>query len=305
MRNTPQTITVEGLTRRFGDFTAVDQVDFTVERGQMTGFVGGNGAGKTTTMRMIMGVLSITEGRVLWGDRPLTSADQRAIGYMPEERGLYPKQKVADQLIYLGQLKGLSRKKSRDSVMELLERLGLGERTGDAVEALSLGNQQRVQIAASLMIEPAALILDEPFSGLDPEAVDSMADLLREHTSRGVPVLFSSHQLDLVDRLCDDLVILAKGRVRATGSPSELRGGAPRRHRLVATHDAGWVRDIPGIAALDVDGPTALVDVTADSVSERDRVLGELLAEGLRRGGITELSPIVPPLSEVYREVTA
>lgn len=305
MRNTPQTITVEGLTRRFGDFTAVDHVDFTVERGQMTGFVGGNGAGKTTTMRMIMGVLSITDGRVLWGNRPITTADQRAIGYMPEERGLYPKQKVADQLIYLGQLKGLGRKEARDSVMNLLERLGLGERTGDTVESLSLGNQQRVQIAASLMIEPAALILDEPFSGLDPEAVDSMADLLREHTSRGVPVLFSSHQLDLVDRLCDDLVILAKGKVRATGTPSGLRGGAPKRHRLVAAQDAGWVREVPGVAAIDVDGPSALIDVTADSEPERDRVLGVLLSEGLRRGGITELSPVVPPLSEIYREVTA
>lgn len=305
MDNAPQTITVEGLTRRFGDFTAVDHVDFTVPQGKMTGFVGGNGAGKTTTMRMIMGVLSITEGRVLWGGRPITAADQRSIGYMPEERGLYPKQKIADQLIYLGQLRGMSAKGARESVMTLLERLGLGERTGDTVEELSLGNQQRVQIAAALMIEPAALILDEPFSGLDPDAVDSMADLLREHTARGVPVLFSSHQLDLVDRLCDQLVILAKGSVRATGTPTELRGGAPRRHRLVAAHDAGWVRDLRGVTAVDVDGPVAVLDLAAHSESERQQLLGEVLAEGLRRGGVTELSPIIPPLSEVYREVTA
>ena len=301
----PQTITVEGLTRRFGDLTAVDHVDFSVEKGLMTGFVGGNGAGKTTTMRMIMGVLGISEGRVLWGDRPITTADQRAIGYMPEERGLYPKQKVLDQLIYLGQLKGLSRKAARGSVTDLLERLGLAERTDDTVESLSLGNQQRVQIAAALMIEPAALILDEPFSGLDPDAVDSMADLLREHTARGVPVLFSSHQLDLVDRLCDRLVILAGGRVRAIGTPAELRGGAPGRHRLVATHDAGWVRDVPGLIAVDVDGPTAIIDLPAEAERDREHVLSEVLAEGLRRGGVTELSPIVPPLSEVYREVTA
>ena len=301
----PQTITVEGLTRRFGDLTAVDHVDFSVEKGLMTGFVGGNGAGKTTTMRMIMGVLGISEGRVLWGDRPITTADQRAIGYMPEERGLYPKQKVLDQLIYLGQLKGLSRQAARGSVTDLLERLGLAERTDDTVESLSLGNQQRVQIAAALMIEPAALILDEPFSGLDPDAVDSMADLLREHTARGVPVLFSSHQLDLVDRLCDRLVILAGGRVRAIGTPAELRGGAPGRHRLVATHDAGWVRDVPGLTAVDVDGPTAIIDLPAEAERDREHVLSEVLAEGLRRGGVTELSPIVPPLSEVYREVTA
>ncbi|KRE39417.1 ABC transporter ATP-binding protein [Janibacter sp. Soil728] len=305
MDRAPQTITVEGLTRRFGDFTAVDHVDFCVPQGKMTGFVGGNGAGKTTTMRMIMGVLSISEGRVMWGDQPMTAAHQRSIGYMPEERGLYPKQKVADQLIYLGQLKGLSPKAARESVMTLLERLGLGERTSDAVEALSLGNQQRVQIAAALMIEPAALILDEPFSGLDPDAVDSMAELLREHTARGVPVLFSSHQLDLVDRLCDQLVILAKGQVRATGTPTKLRGGSPRRHRLVAVRDAGWVREVPGVSAIDVDGPVAVLDLVSDSEAERQRLLGEVLAEGLRRGGVTELSPIIPPLSEVYREVTA
>lgn len=295
----------KGLSRTFGDKVAVRDVSFSVPDGRMTGFVGGNGAGKTTTMRMIMGVLSITEGRVLWGDRPITAADQRSIGYMPEERGLYPKQKVADQLIYLGQLRGMTAKASRESVMTLLERLGLEERTEDTVESLSLGNQQRVQIAAALMIEPAALILDEPFSGLDPDAVDSMADLLREHTARGVPVLFSSHQLDLVDRLCDELVILAKGQVRASGTPTDLRGGAPRRHRLVAARDAGWVRDLPGIAAVDVDGPVAVLDLSADSEAERQRLLGEVLAEGLRRGGVTELSPIIPPLSEVYREVTA
>ena len=305
MDTTPQTITVEGLTRRFGDLTAVDHVDFTVPKGKMTGFVGGNGAGKTTTMRMIMGVLAITEGRVLWGERPITTADQQAIGYMPEERGLYPKQKILDQLIYLGQLKGLSRGAARESATTLLERLGLAERSGDTVESLSLGNQQRVQIAAALMIEPAALILDEPFSGLDPDAVDAMADLLREHTARGVPVLFSSHQLDLVDRLCDELVILAHGRVRASGSPTELRGGAPRRHRLVAARDAGWVREVPGVEALDVDGPCAVLELAVTSEEERRERLGAVLAEGLRRGGVTELSPIVPPLSEVYREVTA
>ena len=305
MDTTPETITVEGLTRRFGELTAVDHVDFTVPKGKMTGFVGGNGAGKTTTMRMIMGVLGITEGRVLWGDRPITTADQRAIGYMPEERGLYPKQKILDQLIYLGQLKGLSRGAARESATTLLERLGLAERSGNTVESLSLGNQQRVQIAAALMIEPAALILDEPFSGLDPDAVDAMADLLREHTARGVPVLFSSHQLDLVDRLCDELVILAHGRVRASGTPTELRGGAPRRHRLVAARDAGWVREVPGVEVLDVDGPCAVLEVAVTSEEERRERLGAVLAEGLRRGGVTELSPIVPPLSEVYREVTA
>ncbi len=212
------------LTRTFGEVRAVDGVSFSVPAGQLTGFVGGNGAGKTTTMRMVMGVLSPTSGEVRWGGRPVTTADRRGFGYMPEERGLYPKQPVIDQLVYLGRLRGMSAGDARASVTEHLERLGLAERSKEHVEKLSLGNQQRVQIIAALMGRPRALVLDEPFSGLDPVAVDSMADLLREHTARGVPVLFSSHQLDLVERLCERLVVLARGRVVAAGTPSRPPG---------------------------------------------------------------------------------
>lgn len=301
----PASLHVDHLTRRFGDTVAVDDVSFDVPEGAMTGFVGGNGAGKTTTMRMIMGVLGIQAGEVRWGDRPITAADRRRIGYMPEERGLYPKQRVREQLIYLARLKGMGAREAGSGVDEHLERLGLGDRGDDTVESLSLGNQQRVQITAALVTRPTALILDEPFSGLDPDAVDAMADLLREHTARGVPVLFSSHQLDLVDRLCDRLVILAKGQVRAEGTPDELRGSAPRRHRLRVVGDAGWVRDVDGVHVLDVDGPEAVVEIGADDGASRQRVLDTLLTEGLRRGGVTELAPIVPPLSDIYREVTA
>ena len=159
---------IRELTRRFGDITAVDHVSFEVPTGQMTGFVGANGAGKTTTMRMVMGVLGINGGEVLWQGTPITRLDRRTFGYMPEERGLYPKQPILDQLVYVAQLKGMGRTEARAQVQELLERFGLGERTKDHLEKLSLGNQQRVQIIASVLPKPAALILDEPFSGLDP-----------------------------------------------------------------------------------------------------------------------------------------
>ena len=203
---------VSNLSRKFGDKLAVDDVSFDVPSGQMTGFVGANGAGKTTTMRMIMGVLSATSGEVLLDGAPLTALARSTFGYMPEERGLYPKQPILDQLIYLGQLHRMSQSQARKGAMDLLERFGLGGRTKDKLESLSLGNQQRVQIAASLLHKPNVLILDEPFSGLDPVAVDSMVELLRERTSAGVPVLFSSHQLDLVDRLCDSMVVLQQGK---------------------------------------------------------------------------------------------
>ncbi|PRY55650.1 ABC-2 type transport system ATP-binding protein [Knoellia remsis] len=292
-------IAVKGLTRTFGDLVAVDDVTFDVTDGLMTGFVGGNGAGKTTTMRMVMGLLAMHGGEVLWNGAPITAAERRRVGYMPEERGLYPKQKVLDQLVYLGELSGMTASAARASVTTHLERFGLEDRAGERVEKLSLGNQQRVQIIAALMTEPDALILDEPFSGLDPQAVDSMADLLREHTARGIPVLFSSHQLDLVERLCDRLVVLAHGRVVATGSVDELRSGGPELYRLTLDGDAGWVRDLAGIHVHDVDGTTALVE--PDDAGARRA----LLEAAVSRGDVLDFAKQVPALSEIYREVTA
>lgn len=290
---------IDGLTRRFGETLAVDNVGFEVHRGAMTGFVGGNGAGKTTTMRMIMGVLQPSAGTVSWKGHKVTVADRRTFGYMPEERGLYPKQPVLDQLVYLGRLQGRSPDGARRSATELLGRFGLGDRTADKLESLSLGNQQRVQIAAAVIGEPELLVLDEPFSGLDPVAVDSMADLLREHTARGVPVLFSSHQLDLVERLCDHLVVLSRGRIVAGGTVEDLRRRGRVLHRLVAGTDAGWVRGLAGVHVIDVDGPTALL--TLDHPESTDVILREALS----RGSVREFAEVVPSLSEIYREVTS
>ena len=294
-----------GLTRRFGDKTAVDDVSFEVADGQVTGFIGGNGAGKTTTMRMIMGVLEPSAGEALWNGEPMTREHRRRIGYMPEERGLYPKQPLIDQLVYLAQLRGIAPAAARARGLELLERFGLGDRAKDKLEALSLGNQQRVQIAASVIAEPDALILDEPFSGLDPRAVDAMADLLREFTSRGVPVLFSSHQLDLVERLCDSLVFLAGGRVAAQGTAAQLRRSGRVRHRLVLDSDAGWVRDVAdrlGIGVVDVDGPRALLELP-DGAEGRERASDELLRTVMARASIREYAEVLPQLADIYREV--
>ncbi|MDM7991445.1 ATP-binding cassette domain-containing protein [Arthrobacter sp. zg-Y877] len=290
---------VRNLTRRFGDKTAVDDVTFDIPSGRMTGFVGANGAGKTTTMRMIMGVLTATSGDVLLDGAPVTAAQRAQFGYMPEERGLYPKQPIIDQLVYLGQLHRMSQSSARREALELLDRFNLADRSKDKLESLSLGNQQRVQIAASLLHRPTVLILDEPFSGLDPLAVDSMVELLRERTSAGVPVLFSSHQLDLVDRLCDNLVVLQSGRLMAAGTGDELRATAPRRHRITVSPDAGWLREEPGLTVVDVAGPSALVEFDDDISAQRT------LAAALSRGTVQEFSPLRPSLSDIYREVTA
>ncbi|NJC23760.1 ABC-2 type transport system ATP-binding protein [Arthrobacter pigmenti] len=289
---------VNNLTRRFGENTAVDDVSFTVPSGKMTGFVGANGAGKTTTMRMIMGVLTAHTGEVLVDGHPVTAQDRSTFGYMPEERGLYPKQPILDQLVYLGQLHRMSQQDARARALDLLERFQLGDRGKDKLESLSLGNQQRVQIAASLLHRPSALILDEPFSGLDPIAVDSMVDLLREHTAQGVPVLFSSHQLDLVDRLCDNLVVLQKGRLVASGTGDQLRATAPRRHRISISPDAGWLREEAGVTVIDVAGKDAVVELENDDAAQR------LLTAAMSRGSVHEFSRIRPSLSEIYREVS-
>ena len=166
---------------------------------------------------------------------------------MPEERGLYPKMKIRDQLIFFGRLHGLDSVRAGERTDKILDRLGLTERAGDTLETFSLGNQQRVQIAAALVHEPIALVLDEPFSGLDPLAVDAMVDLLREEVTPQVPVLFSSHQFELVERLCDDLVVLSRGKVVAAGVVAELRPGSTTTYRLVIEVDAGWLRDVRGV----------------------------------------------------------
>jgi ABC-2 type transport system ATP-binding protein len=287
---------ISELSRAYDGTLVVDGVTFRVEPGRMTGFVGANGAGKTTTMRMILGVLAPTSGEVLWNGRPITTAQRRHIGYMPEERGLYPRMKILDQLVFLARLHGIDRAAAARRATELLEHFDLADRSGDVLDTLSLGNQQRVQIAAALIHRPDALVLDEPFSGLDPVAVDAMAGLLAKEAG-DKPLLFSSHQLDLVERLCDDLVILSHGKVVAAGAVDELRGRGPERYRVVLDGgDAAWIRGIGGIEVRDVDGSTALVDLAGLSASA-------LLSAVVAKEPVREFSVFRQPLSAIFREV--
>ncbi|WP_350348570.1 ATP-binding cassette domain-containing protein [Agromyces sp. G08B096] len=289
---------LQGITKRYGDRLALDDVGFTVGDGRLTGFVGGNGAGKTTTMRIILGVLAADGGTVALDGRAVDAADRRRFGYMPEERGLYPKMKVLEQTVYFARLHGWSAAAARRNATELLDRLGLGERLDDTVESLSLGNQQRAQIATALVHRPELLVLDEPFSGLDPMAVETVQTVLADVAAQGAPVLFSSHQLDVVERLCDDLVIIAGGRVRAAGSRDALREEhGSDRWELLTTGDAGWVRGIPGVTVVGFDGGWALFEAESDAARRA------VLAEAVSRGDVVSFSREQTTLAQIFKEV--
>jgi len=288
------------VSRRFGEVVALDGVSFTVPDGQIVGFVGPNGAGKTTTMRIALGVLEADAGEVRWQGRPLDAEARRRFGYMPEERGLYPKMKVLEQLVYLARLLGLSRPDASRRAAETIEVLGVAERANDRVETLSLGNQQRVQLAAALVHQPDVLVLDEPFSGLDPVGVDALTGVLRtEAASRDVPVVFSSHQLELVERLCDRVVLIDHGRIVAAGTIDELRSSRERRRLRVGVTgaDADWFDAIPGVRLIDDSANDGVVLELEDGVDEQ-RVLD--LARGA--GDITHFSREHATLAELFRE---
>jgi ABC-2 type transport system ATP-binding protein len=193
---------LEGLRKRFGDVVALDGASLNASRGRILGFLGPNGAGKTTAMRSVFGLVALDGGTTAWDGSAITPTDRLRFGYMPEQRGLYPKMKAAEQVAWLGQLRGMSAPDAQEAARSWLGRLGLDERADERIERLSHGNQQRAQLAASLVHNPELLVLDEPFSGLDPMGADAMADVLRERAREGAAVLFSSHQLDLVEHLC-------------------------------------------------------------------------------------------------------
>jgi ABC-2 type transport system ATP-binding protein len=287
------------ISKRFGTRQALDDVSFTVEPGEVFGFVGSNGAGKTTTMRIVLGVLSADAGEVRWKGRPVDADLRRRIGYMPEMRGLYPKMRVGEQLRYLARLHGLSGPEATAAVTRWTGRLGVGARLGDEVQKLSLGNQQRVQLCAALVHDPEVLVLDEPFSGLDPTAVEVMSSVLRDKADAGVPVIFSSHQLELVERLCDRIGIIAGGRMVAVGSVADLRERDGAATVLdVDGPPAGWAATLPGVEVLSDDGAgRTRVRLTAGTDDQ------DVLRAALAAGPVHEFRRWHPPLTELYRDV--
>ena len=282
-----------GLRRRYGRTVALDGLSFTVEPGRIFGFLGPNGAGKTTAMRIVMGIEQPDEGAVRWGGRLLTRADRLAFGYMPEQRGLYPKMRVRDHLAYLARLHGLTAGHAAGACDRWLHRLGIGVQGYQRIEALSHGNQQRVQLAAALVHDPQVLLLDEPFSGLDPLGVEDMAGVLRELAHTGVTVVFSSHQLDLVEDICEQVAIIDRGKVVLAGAVRALkRRGSPRLVVEVEGTGPDWYEGL-GAAAVESIDPSRIRVIFSDAdpqvVLDRARAVGTVRRFAIEESSLSEL----------------
>jgi ABC-2 type transport system ATP-binding protein len=289
---------VRDLARRFGQTVALDGLSFSVQPGLIFGFLGPNGAGKTTAMRIILGIERADSGEARWGGVPIGRDDRLRIGYMPEQRGLYPKMRLLDQLVYLARLHGLERDVAVASATHWIRRLDLAERANEAVEKLSHGNQQRAQLAVALVHDPDLLVLDEPFSGLDPIGIEAMADILRQRAAAGSIVVFSSHQLDLVEDICEDVAIINRGRLALAGSVRELKA-AGSRHLVVEVEGAepNWHQGLL-VADAGLDGQRlrfALNGTDPQTILDRARSAGRV-----RHFAIEE-----PSLSQLFRRAVA
>src|SRR6201996_7313575 len=244
---TSMELEIDGLRRRYGTVTALDGLTFGVPAGQVFGFLGPNGAGKTTTMRAIFGVTALDAGEIRWRGKPVDEAARRTFGYMPEERGLSPPMARFDQVEYFARLHGRDAPAATKAARYWIDRLGLSGRGRTRIDALSHGNQQRAQLAVALVHNPELLVLDEPFSGLDPGGIDDMSAILAERAAAGVTVLFSSHQLDLVENVCESVAIIHHGRLLVSGPVADLRRGErPQLAVRVAGDRAGaWSAGLP------------------------------------------------------------
>jgi ABC-2 type transport system ATP-binding protein len=292
---------LKGLTRRYGTVTALDGLSFSVPAGQVVGFLGPNGAGKTTTMRAVFGLTDLDSGEVRWNGAKVDQRARRRFGYMPEERGLYPGMLVGEQVAYMGRLHGLTAADAVKATNVWLERLGVADRWDSKVDVLSHGNQQRVQLAAALVHEPELIVLDEPLSGLDPAGIDDIGHVLVERANAGCGVLFSSHQLDLVEDLCESVTIIDHGKLVASGRVDDLATSGPRRLvvRVEGDRDAAWARGLAGVAVSEISG--GAVRLVLDESVESNLVLSAAMAAGR----VSEFSFARRRLSEVFREALA
>jgi len=292
---------LRGLTKRYDDVVALDGLTMTAGPGRIHGFVGRNGAGKTTTMRITLGLASPDAGEVHWKGRLATVEDRRGFGYMPEERGLYPKMTALDQIVYFARLSGMGTSEASAAATTILHSIGLGERRGEPVERLSLGNQQRCQLAVALVTSPELLVLDEPFSGLDPVGVDALAAVLRAQVDQGTAVVYSSHQLDLVERLSDEITIIDKGRVVASGPVATVRRSRGVDQLKVALEGGwtAWAENLAGAKVVGHEGDEVVLELLPGADDQ------DVLDAARAAGRVRSFRREAPSLTELFREVVS
>lgn len=305
LTTTTAPLELRGVTKRFGDFRAVDDVSFSLPAGSIYGFLGPNGAGKTTTIRMILEIIRPTSGSItVLGESSALKVRQR-IGYLPEEKGLYKKMKNWAVIAYFATLKGLSRSAAKRRAFELLERYGLKDFADKPTEALSKGMGQKVQMLASIAHDPEFVILDEPFSGLDPVNQQVMEDIIRDMARRNRTILFSTHVMQHAERLCDRILLLAKGRKIFDGTVAEAKQIIPRRVRIQTSDDVNPLRELAGVMGIHqlppppgeaADGFTGW-ELELRENADPQAVLQTCFARGIRLRGFNQSEPT---LHEVF-----
>lgn len=288
---------VRGISKAFGSMKAVDQVSFTVEDGKILGLIGQNGAGKTTTFRLILDFLQADSGEVLWNGQKLTAKDYNIIGYLPEERGLYPKISIEEQLIYFAKLRGKTKKDILPKIDYWMEKFDVKGKKSDKVKSLSKGNQQKVQLIATLIHEPKLIILDEPFSGLDPVNAELLKEGIIELKQKGACVIFSSHNMENVEKICDHLIMMRQGQVVLDGAVADIRQSFGRtKLYLDAPLSLGEVLTIPGVVA-----GTERIDGVLDIDLASEEVGKVIFKQAVAQGYIPVFNQLPPSLEDIFK----
>lgn len=288
---------INDVTKRFGDHTAVDNLSLTIPEKSMFGFLGANGAGKTTTFRIVLGLIDATYGNITWNNQSIGYNNSNLVGYLPEERGLYPKMKVKDQIVYLARLRGMDKKKAEKELEYWLERFKVPEYANKKVEELSKGNQQKIQFIAAILHKPSLIILDEPFSGLDPVNVELLKEAVRDIHKQGATIVFSSHRMDHVEELCESLCIIHKGAPVVHGELREIKRSFGKKNLLIQSNfDLSSLSAFPGVVKMKerMDGVELQI--------ENEEVSQAILQEINDKGFIRQFSLEEPSLNDIFIE---
>lgn len=288
---------IQGVTKRFGQFTAVDDLTLTIPDKEMFGFLGANGAGKTTTFRMILGLLNPSEGSITWDGKPVDYSTSQLIGYLPEERGLYPKLKVSEQIVYLARLRGMHKQEAAKELKYWLERFKVPEYEGKKVEELSKGNQQKIQFIAAVLHKPKLLILDEPFSGLDPLNVELLKEAVLDLKEKGTTIVFSSHRMEHVEEMCEHLCILHRGSPVVHGSLKDIKRSFGKKNIIIhADFSLDFLKDVPGVTKIKQTAQGVELQVIGEEVAEP--ILKDIVGKGfVRKFALEE-----PSLNDIFIE---